>query len=121
MKSSLQINWYGITKYNSKFIPKYLTKGLNNVVIFGDYIFTPSKKDAAILKKRLAGKKNYLSYVITDKQFGLISIGENAKKHPAFSNQFSFVQSGVSGIIPITQKQLGMCWHYNDNRNTVII
>jgi hypothetical protein len=120
MTNSLQTNWYGITKYNSKFIPKYLTKGLN-VVTFGDYILTPSKKDAAILKQRLAGKKDYLSFVITDKQFGLISIGANAKKHPAFRNHFSFVQSGVPGIIPITQKQLGMSWHYNDNRNNVIL
>lgn len=120
MKSSLQINWYVIRKYNSKFIPKYLTKGLH-VVIFGDYIFTPSKKDAAILKQRLEGKKDYLSFVITDKQFGLISIGPNAKKHPAFANHFSFVHSGVPGVIPVTQKQLGMCWHYNDNRNTVIV
>lgn len=120
MKSQLQVNWYGITKYNSKFIPKYLTKGLN-VTVFGGYILTPSKKDAAILKQRLAGKSNYLSFVITDKQFGLISIGANAKKHPAFSNHFSFVHSGVPGVIPVTQKQLGMCWHYNDARNTVII
>lgn len=120
MKSSLQINWYGLTRANSNFIPKYLTKGLN-VVRFGDYLLTPSTRDAAILKQRLAEKKGYLSFVITDKQFGLISIGANAKKHPAFSSQLSTKHNGVDVIIPITQKQLGMCWHYNGLLNTVII
>ena len=120
MKSSLQINWYGIGRMKSNFIPKYLTKGLN-VTIFGGYVMTYSKKDAAILKQRLSEKDDYMSFVITDKQFGLISIGRNAKKHPAFSNQLTFTQNGVTGVIPITQKQLGACWHFNDNRNKVII
>lgn len=120
MKSSLQVKWYGITRLKSNFIPKYLTKGLH-VAIFGGYVLTPHRKDAAILKQRLAKKNDYMSFIITDKQFGLISIGRNAKKHPAFSNQLTFTQNGVTGVIPITQKQLGACWHFNDNRNKEII
>lgn len=117
MKSSLQIKWYGIIKFSSKTtnkakLPKSLLKGTFGVFHMGGVILTTSKIDASKIKANAKGRRDLISFVITDRQFGMINIQYN--RESALAKPFKhglFVKDGIKNIaIPVTLKQMQNDW-----------
>lgn len=107
--NAYQIKWYFIVRFRSNRkqtvnLPKYLIKG-TSATHCGDVIFTASKKEAQRIFKNQEQKKvtRLLSFVITDKQFGLI----NSEKA---SFIFDMMLPTSFGRIPISKKQQSGDW-----------
>ncbi|MDD4291971.1 MAG: hypothetical protein PHX51_07050 [Clostridia bacterium] len=105
-----KINWYIVIRFQAKKnqtvrLPKYLIKGTGVSTSYNnDVIFTHSKEDAKKIFNNCQkhGTKRCLSFIITDKQFGLI----NSKKAEKIFN----VVTTSFGKIPVTKKQMSADW-----------
>lgn len=117
MKSSMQLKWYGIVKMSARTtnkakLPKSLLKGTFGVAHWGGVILTTSKRDLEKIKKNAEGRKDLMSFEITDKQFGMINSAY--RKEAILSAPFKhgvFVKDGERNIaIPVTLKQMQNNW-----------